>query len=1110
MIKFIFPIICLNLIFTISLNASDENMGYYRYPALHGKTIVFTAEGDIWKVGIEGGIAGRLTTHQGQETHAAISPDGKLIAYSAHYDGPREVYTMSIDGGMPKQLTFHGEGSTVVGWTPSGDVIYTTRHFSTMPDYQLVRINPLTLEEKLIPLHQANTGAYDDSGSTLVFTRLPFQGSVAKRYKGGMVQKLWKYSEGTEEAVPLTENYAGTSKDPMWYKGRIYFASDRDGTMNIWSMKDDGTDLQQVTDYLYFDIQDPKIHDDNIIYQVGADIHIYNIPSRTGGSVTIFLASDFEQRRQKWITNPTGSITGAALSEKGDYYALNSRGRVFVAPVKTGRLVEVTRKYGIRYRNVRFLPGTEELVMQSDESGEVEYWKAPLDGMSHPVQISSGSTILLDGGVPSPDGKLIACTDQDNILWLLDVQKKSRRALDTSLHRYGMGDISWSHDSKWIAYRYADVNQNSRIRIRNVHSGVSKFVTTNRLDSYNSEWDPEGKWLYFCSDREFNPRTGVWGPRQPEPYYTRTTKIYAIALQEEHEWPFLEKNELSGEKDKDDKNDKAEESSAKAKSGKKKTGKNDADEKGSKDLKIDLKGIENRLYELPLKGGNYYDIALTKSHLFFSDYVRGVDKSETILKSLKIANEDPKPKTVLSGIRGFELSGDGKKVAVFKGSAFYVFDANGNPPSNLDQRKINLSGWSFIVDPVEEWKQIFRDSWRLKRDYFYDPAMHGVDWQAMHDRYFPLVDRVTDREELNNLMGQMHAELSALHSSVSGGDIRKGRDYAPPAALGARLEKDEAAGGYRIKHIYRSDPDYPNELSPLARQHLKISEGDVITKINGITLLEADHPSALLRRLNQKQVRLTLKNSSGSEYEEIVKPISTGQESHLRYSEWEYTRRLETEKKSGGEIGYLHMRAMGSGNFTEFLKGFYPVYNRQGLILDMRANRGGNIDAWVLEKLMRKAWMYWAPRKAEPYWNMHYAFRGHMIMLVNERTSSDGEAVADGFRRLGLGKVLGTRTWGGEIWLSSGPTMLVDRGNARTAMTGVYDEDGNWLIEGHGVDPDIVVDNLPHSTFKGKDAQLEAAIEYLLDLIEKDPRPVPQPPPYPDKSYDYEKQKQGN
>jgi len=1097
--KLIITSLAILLLLHLNLIAGEANMGYYRYPSMHGETIVFTAEGDLWKVSTVGGTAQRLTTHHGQETHAAISWDGKQIAFTATYDGPREVYLMSIDGGLPKRLTYHGEGSDVVGWTPGGDVMYTTKHYSTDPNYQLVRVDPETLKETLIPLHQASTGAYDMDEETLVFTRLRFQGSPAKRYKGGTAQNLWKFSSDVGEAIPLTGNYAGTSKDPMWYEGRIYFASDRDGTMNIWSMKDDGLDLKQETDHVYFDIQDPKIHNDNIIYQMGADINIYNISSQTNNTVTISLASDFEQRRQKWITNPSNNITGGAISDKGDYIALTSRGRVFVAPVKTGRFVEVTRKYGIRYKHAHFLPETEDLVMQSDESGEMEFWKAPFDGMIDPEQISSGSTVIMNEGEPSPDGKFITYTDQDNILWLLDVQNKSKHAVDTGKQARGLGDMSWSPDSKWIAYRFQDMNQNSRIKLYNIQTGISMFVTTNRLESYNPAWDPEGKWLYFCSDREFIPRTGVWGPRQPEPYYNRTTKIYMLALQKEHKWPFLEMNEFM----ENDKKTDAEEKEDDSEKMKKKKG---LEKKDSDEVKIEFDELESRLYELPLKGGNYNSIDLTKTHLYYSDYVRNPDKSETILKSLEITNDDPKPEIILSGVRGVGLSADRKKILVNKGNSFYVFDANGKVPGKLEEKKVNLSGWSFIVNPVEEWKQIFKDSWRLKRDYFYDPDLHGVDWKAVYDRHVPLLDRITDRAELNNLMAQIHGELSALHSSVGGGDIRRGSTNASPAALGARLEKDESAGGYRIRHIYLSDPDYPNELSPLALAHSKVREGDVITKINGIPVLEADHPAALLRRLNQKQVRLTLKSSAGKSYEEIIKPISAYQESNLRYREWEYTRRLKTEEKSDGQIGYLHLRAMGSGNFTEFIKGFYPVYQKQGLIIDVRHNRGGNIDAWILEKLMRKAWMYWAPRNGQPYWNMHYAFRGHMIVLVNERTASDGEAFAEGFRRLELGKILGTRTWGGEIWLSSGPTILVDRGNARTAMIGVYDDKGNWLIEGHGVDPDIVVDNLPHSTFTGIDAQLDAAIKYLEELIEKDPRPVPQPPPYPDKSFNYEKQ----
>ena len=368
----------------------------------------------------------------------------------------------------------------------------------------------------------------------------------------------------------------------------------------------------------------------------------------------------------------------------------------------------------------------------------------------------------------------------------------------------------------------------------------------------------------------------------------------------------------------------------------------------------------------------------------------------------------------------------------------------------------------------------------------------------MLEKYLPLVDRVTDRNELSDLQAQMISELSALHSSVRTGDDREGLDDVEPASLGAVLARDEAAGGYRVAHIYRSDPDIPDERSPPVRPGINVQEGDVILHINGVSTLSVPDPGALLRNQAGKQVRLRVCHADGAKRDVIVTAISQNREADLRYDEWEYTRRLRVEESSDNEIGYVHLRAMSRGNIAEWQREFYPVFNRQGLIIDVRHNRGGNIDSWILGKLLRRAWFYWKTRSGGSFWNMHYTFRGHMVVLANEWTASDGEAFAEGFKRLGLGKVIGTRTWGGEIWLSSS-NVLVDQGVARAGETGVY-ADGEWLIEGHGVDPDIVVDNLPHATFNGEDSQLRAAVEYLQELIRQDPRPVPPAPPYPNLS----------
>jgi tricorn protease len=378
--------------------------------------------------------------------------------------------------------------------------------------------------------------------------------------------------------------------------------------------------------------------------------------------------------------------------------------------------------------------------------------------------------------------------------------------------------------------------------------------------------------------------------------------------------------------------------------------------------------------------------------------------------------------------------------------------------------------------------------------------MNGIDWVAERARYATLVDRVTDRAELSDILAQMVGELSALHIFVYGGDFRAGVDSVLPASLGARLLRDEARGGYVVEHVFRADPDVPSALAPLSRYGVDVRDGDVIVAVNGTPTLSVPDIGALLRNQSDRQILVRVKpKSGGAPRDVVVSPITQQRETELRYAEWEYTRRLAVEERGKGDIGYVHLRAMGGSDIAQWARDFYPAFDRQALIVDVRHNRGGNIDSWILEKLMRKAWFYWQGRIGDPTWNMQYAFRGHVIVLTDESTASDGEAFAEGFRRLGLGKVLGTRTWGGEIWLSSS-NFLVDRGIATAAETGVYGPEGQWLIEGHGVDPDIVVDNEPHATYEGRDAQLDAAMAYLAAEIKAHPVPVPPPPVYPKKA----------
>lgn len=1062
--------------------AAGGTLGFYRFPALHGDVVVFAAEGDLWRVGVRGGVAQRLTTHPAEETDPAISPDGRTLAFTARYEGPAELYTMPLAGGRPTRWTYEGESSVATTWTPSGEVVYATTHYSTLPQAQLVRLNPADGSRTRVPLYTATEGSWDASGRTLYFVRPAFHNNVTKRYVGGTARDVWKYVDGAAEAVELTGDYVGESHSPLWWDGRVWFVTDRDGTMNLWSMDENGGDVRQHTTHSGWDVKNPDLQAGRIVYQLGADLRLYDIASGSDALIPITLASDFDQLREKWVDDPMEFLTSAHLDQDGTKLVLTSRGRVFVAPTaKGGRFVQASVKEGVRYRDVAFLPdGT--LVGLSDESGEFEWVTLPATGVGDGRALTTGGDVLRYAGVASPDGKWLAYTDHRRDLWVLEVATgRSRKA---SQAREGSGDQVWSADSRWLAFTETAPNTFTQVKLFDTRDASVTVLTSDRVNSQSPAWSASGDFLYFLADTRLESTVGSpWGSRQPEPFFDKTWEIYEMGLRPDVRSRFKPADELTPK----------EEPAASGGNGR-------AQENATlAPVEIVLDGIQRRIRRVPVDAGNYGNLAANASALFFQSREAGSFGGGNLV-AVPISADDPEPVVLAERVSGWELSGDGKKLLLRQGSNFHVVDARAQKPGNLADARVDLSGWRFSMDVRQDFRQMYVDALRMERDYFYDPAMHGVDWAAATAKYLPLVDRVTTRDELSDVIGRVVGELSALHTSVRGGEFREGDDDIPVASLGARLMRDAAAGGYRIEQIYRSDPEYPAEMSPLADPYLGVAEGDVIVSVNGRGTLDAPHIGALLRNQVGKPVRLGVRTGSATPRDVMVTPM--GNESGLRYSDWEHSRRLKVEEDGQGRIGYVHLRAMGGGNLTEWYRNFYPVFNRQGLIIDVRRNSGGNIDAWILEKLMRQAWMYWKENVGEVSWNMQYAFRGHMVVLVDQNTASDGEAFADGFRRLGLGPVIGMRTWGGEIWLGSS-NRLTDGGHARAPSMGVFGPEGEWLIEQIGVVPDIEVDNLPKATFDGEDAQLDAAIRYLQQKIAEDPRAVPEPPPHPVRVFRY-------
>ena len=1102
-------------------DAPALHRGYYTDPALHGDSIVFTSEGDLWRVDVHGGQAHRLTSGAGTEQKARIAPDGKTIAFQADYEGPSEVYTIPMEGGLPERRTWDGE-SQPVGYAPDGRLMIATERYATLPGSELVLVDEHGGRE-ILPLAEAAEGAYSSDGQTLFFTRWFKQWSETKRYRGGWAETIWKF-DGKNEAVPLTADYNGASTNPMVANGRVYFLSDRDGVMNVYSMDADGHGVKQESHQRVFDVQSASLDNGRIVYACGSDLWLLDPATGHEELIPVTLLSDFDQMREHWVKKPLDYLTAVHIAPDGSSAVLTARGEVFTLPAKTGRIVKVAGDSAVRYREARFLPDGKSIVALSTASGETEFWKFAANGEAAPEQWTQDATVLRWEGVPSPDGRWLAHRDKDQQLWLYDIKSKTDKRIAQSMTG-DYSDLSWSGDSRWLAYAEAANNMFAQIKILNIESGDVQTITSDRYNSVNPVWSSDGKWLYFLSDRNLKTTVGSpWGPRQPEPHFDHSVKVYELALTAGLRSPFLPVDELHPEaqekKDEEKAADDKEKDAKAVAAGKKSANadktpaekkedkkEEDKDKKKPAEVKIDFTDLAARVDEVPAPPGNYNSLEATDKRLCWLN--ASDDRGEHLaLQCLDIANKGDDVDSTLSDVKGYEISLDRKKMLVSKGDDFYIFDSDVkagalSDPKAMGKAAIDLSHWRLTTNPRDEYRGIFLDAWRLERDYFYDRKMHGVDWTAMRDRYLPLVDRVADRDELNNVIAQMVSELSALHTFVEGGDARKPADEIDIATLGAVLKRDEKAGGYVVEHIYAHDPDLPNQAPPLAKPESLVKDGEVIVSIDGQSVLSVGDERSLLRGKAGQQVMLHVKPATGDARDVLVKPISAHDDTTMRYAEWEYTRRTQVDAAAKSEIGYVHLRAMGPNDMDQWARDYYPVFDRAGLIIDVRHNHGGNIDPWLLGDLLRKAWFYWQPRVGNPEWNMQYAFRGHIVVLCDHETASDGEAFTEGFKHFEMGKVIGTRTWGGEIWLSGSNTQA-DNGVATAAETGVYSADGRWLIEGHGVDPDITVDNLPHASFSGNDAQLQAAIDLLKQEIKDDPRPVPPHPPYPDKSFKYQ------
>lgn len=1070
---------------------ATASTGYYRSPDIHNKTLVFTAEGDLWLSQLNLPQARRLTTHPAEETQATISNDGKQVAFVANYEGAPEVYVINIKGGIAKRVSFENSIVRLQGWTSDGKILYSSNNrIGPSGNWTLRQVDLKTLITESIPLADAVEGSIDENNEQIYFTQFGLQVSADnnKVYRGGAKGELWSYKLGTsKEAVKLTADHIGSVRQPMVYKDKVYFISDASGNDNIWSMSLVGNHKTQITFYKEWPVRSAKLDQGSIVYQLGADIKLLDLNTVKSRTLAIELTSDFPNLREHWLNNPLQYATSTRLASDFDKVVITARGKVAVANIDNSRLVEISTPSDSRTRKAILSHDGKWVYAINDSSGELELWKYAADGSNNATQLTNDGSIYRWDFSLSPDGKWIAHDDMNGDLWLLNTdsgKNKKIMSLGSGLTPYST--VTWSADSQLLSTtRTHQKDERSRVLLYSLSEEKQITLTSDKYNSFSPTFSPDGHWIYFLSDRAFNATVrSPWGDRNLGTTFDRRTEIFAYSLKEDAKFPFQITNELMiKEEEKESKvAPKAEKIESKM---------------IAKSNPVDWQGLSNRLWQVPVVSGNYSDLTMNDTFLYLISHLTEPESKPSI-QSIKI-KAAPELKEFASNIDTYSLSDNGKRMFVKQqgdnNSKLFIVDANAKLPNDLTESTVVSNDWQLLINPLQEWHQIFHDAWLMHRDSFFDKNMRGLDWKETKKKYQPLLNRITDRHELNDIFSQMMGELNALHSQVRGGDFAQDLNSAKASTLGAVLTQDK--NGVLIDHIYQFDKELPSQASPLLRPGVNAFNGDMIIAMNGINITSIADLHHMLRNQAGKQVLLSLKRGN-SKVNTVVIPASIEQDSHLRYNDWVNSNRVKVTK-SAEEIGYLHLYAMGANDIGSFAREFYANYNKHGLIIDVRRNYGGNIDSWIIEKLLRRAWMFWQAPIGPAWTNMQQTFRGHLVVLADQFTYSDGETFTAGIKALNLAPVIGKKTAGAGVWLR-GMNRLVDNGIARVAEFPQYAMDGSWIVEANGVTPTIEVDNLPFETFKGKDAQLEAAIQYLKDEMKKSPilplkaQPFPQSP----------------
>jgi tricorn protease len=1061
-----------------------------RFPATHGQTIVFTYAGNLYTVSSSGGIARKLTNHDGFEMFARFSPDGKTIAFTGQYDGNTEVYTIPAEGGEPRRLTFTatlgrddvsdrmGPNNIVMGWKNSDQIIFRSRMVE-WNDFigQLFLVSAKGGLPQQIPLPRGGFCSYSPDEKKLAYNRVFREFRTWKRYRGGMADDIWIHDFEAKKTEPIATN-AACDTFPMWAGTKIYFLSDRDEhqRFNLYVYDTGSRATRQLTNFTDFDIKYPALGDKAIVFENAGHIHRFDLATEKTEKVSIRIIEDFAGSRTG-LRDVNKSVGAYEISPDGKRGLFSARGDIFTVPAKEGPTRNLTATPGVHDRNPKWSPNGKHIAYISDASGEDEIYIVPQDGSGPARPLTQGPPSYKYALFWSPDSKKILWADKKMRLSFIDLDTKKVTQVDQG-KAWEIKNYVWSPDSKWIAYAKPEVESMQKVYLYSVPQDRRFEVTDGWYDSSQPAFSGDGKYLFFTSERDFNP---LFSGTEWNHAYADMQRIYLVTLAKETPSPFAPKSdEVTATGDEKP-----------AKKDEKKDAKKEAPEKKKEpvNLKVDVDGLVARILQLPAPPGNYHSLASVGSTLYYVRSTRGEGKSGFYFYDM-----EKKKETSLGNINGYEISVNQQKMLVSKDNSYGIIDLPKATISLGDT--LNLSGLQANLDRHAEWKQIFHEAWRQMRDYFYDPAMHGINWPSMRQKYEVFLPHVHHRADLTYIIGEMISELNAGHAYVGGGDLPKPQRIQT-GLLGAQLQQDEKTRYYKITRILPGANWDKNLRSPLTEIGVNVSLGDFIIAVNGRPTNEMANIYEALLNTAGKQVKLKVNSEPRDKGSREVVVIPTGDEQPLYYHAMVQDNIKKVSDATKGQVGYVHVPDMLTKGLNEFVKQYYPQLRKKALIIDVRGNGGGNVSPHLIERLRREIVMVSMSRDTAPHPNPNETFVGPMVCLMNEFSASDGDLFPYRFKHSKLGKLIGKRSWGGVIGIR-GSLPFLDGGSLNKPEFAPYDLNGKkWIIEGYGVDPDIVVDNDPAREFAGIDDQLNRAIDVILTELRTNPRTLPAIPAFP-------------